>query len=204
MKYLLSVLLTLLLLCGCSHSAMRDPTAADPTTYPETGESPTDSFHGAESTRSTGDETGTAPVSPEPTAEEQTEESTPNDIDIEEQTMQVRINDTPVSVQWEDNESVTALMGLVQEAPLTITMSPYGGFEQVGPLGTTLPRDDAQTTTQAGDLVLYSGNQIVVFYGSNTWAYTRLGRITDKTRSEMAELLGNGPVTVTIIMEGAK
>ena len=118
--------------------------------------------------------------------------------------MQVRINDTPVSVQWEDNESVTALMGLVQEAPLTITMSPYGGFEQVGPLGTTLPRDDAQTTTQAGDLVLYSGNQIVVFYGSNTWAYTRLGRITDKTRSEMAELLGNGPVTVTIIMEGAK
>ena len=77
-------------------------------------------------------------------------------------------------------------------------MSMYGGFEQVGPLGTSLPRDDRQTTNEAGDIVLYSGNQIVVFYGSNSWAYTRLGKITDKTASEMADLLGNGNVTITI------
>ena len=77
-------------------------------------------------------------------------------------------------------------------------MSMYGGFEQVGSLGTSLPRDDKQITTNAGDIVLYSGNQIVVFYGSNSWAYTRLGRITDKTASEMADLLGNGNVRITI------
>ena len=114
------------------------------------------------------------------------------------------IGDTAVAVVWEDSETVAALKELVKEQPLTVQMSMYGGFEQVGSLGTSLPREDAQTVTQAGDIVLYAGDQIVVFYGSNTWAYTRLGRITDKTRSEMAELLGNGPVTVTIIMEGAK
>ncbi len=80
-------------------------------------------------------------------------------------------------------------------------MSMYGGFEQVGPLGTDLTRNDVQTTTQAGDIVLYAGNQIVVFYGSNDWAYTRLGHITDKTADEMAELLGHGDVTIRFAAE---
>lgn len=74
----------------------------------------------------------------------------------------------------------------------------YGGFEQVGAIGQNLPRDDSQTTTKAGDIVLYSGNQIVVFYGSNSWAYTRLGHITDKSAQQMADLLGRGDVTITI------
>jgi hypothetical protein len=90
---------------------------------------------------------------------------------------------------------------MVKTEPLTVQLSMYGGFEQVGPLGTSLPRDDVQTTTQAGDIVLYSGNQIVVFYGSNSWAYTRLGRITDKTADEMKALLGNGDVAITISEE---
>ncbi|MBQ6518268.1 MAG: hypothetical protein IJI14_06085 [Anaerolineaceae bacterium] len=74
-------------------------------------------------------------------------------------------------------------------------------IEQVGAIGTSLPRNDVQTVTSSGDIVLYSGNQIVVFYGSNSWAYTRLGRITDKTPQEMAELLGNGDTTITIGMD---
>ena len=112
--------------------------------------------------------------------------------------LQMKIGDTGVTVNWEDNESVEALKELCQDGPLTIQMSMYGGFEQVGSIGQSLPRDDSQTTTQAGDIVLYSGNQIVVFYGSNSWAYTRLGHITDKSAQEMAELLGNGDVTITI------
>ena len=87
------------------------------------------------------------------------------------------------------------------DKPLTIQMSMYGGFEQVGSIGTSLPRNDAQTTTQAGDIVLYSGDQIVVFYGSNSWAYTRLGHITDKTAAQMKDLLGNENVTIVISME---
>ena len=112
--------------------------------------------------------------------------------------MRMTIENTPVRITWEDNESVTALRELARKGPIQIHMSMYGGFEQVGSLGFSLPKDDAETETSAGDIVLYSGNQLVVFYGSNSWAYTRLGRITDKTKEDLSELLGNGDVTITI------
>ena len=114
--------------------------------------------------------------------------------------MQMEINDTPVTVAWENNESVSALKELAMDG-LTIQMSMYGGFEQVGPIGQRLPSSDVQTSTSSGDIVLYSGNQLVVFYGSNSWAYTRLGHITDKTPEEMRTLLSNGDVTITILMK---
>ena len=112
------------------------------------------------------------------------------------------INETPIVVNWEDNEAVTALREAVRENPLTINMSMYGGFEQVGPLGMSLPQSDTRITTDPGDIVLYSGNQMVVFYGSNTWAYTRLGHITDRTQAELTELLSNGDVIITVKMNG--
>ena len=112
--------------------------------------------------------------------------------------MQMKIGDTAVSVEWEDNESVQALKDLCSDEPLVIQMSMYGGFEQVGSIGTRLPRNDSQITTRAGDIVLYSGNQLVVFYGSNSWAYTRLGHITNQDTTGMTELLGNGDVTITV------
>ena len=115
--------------------------------------------------------------------------------------MKMKIGDTVVAVDWEDNESVEALKALCKDVPLTIQMSMYGGFEQVGSIGTSLPRNDEQTTTQAGDIVLYSGNQLVVFYGSNSWAYTRLGRVADQEAEGMKALLGNGDVTITISLE---
>lgn len=118
----------------------------------------------------------------------------------EAETMRMWIGETAVQVAWEDNDAVQAIRELVAEQPLTIDMSMYGGFEQVGSIGTDLPRNDAQTTTQAGDIVLYAGDQMVIFYGSNSWAYTRLGRVTDKTDEEMAELLSGGDVTITISM----
>ena len=117
-----------------------------------------------------------------------------------EKNMQMMIGETAVTVDWEDNASVEALKALAAEG-LTIEMSMYGGFEQVGSIGKDLPRDDQQTTTASGDIVLYSGNQIVVFYGSNSWAYTRLGHITDQTPAQMKELLGNGDVTITLSVE---
>lgn len=124
--------------------------------------------------------------------------------EAQEKMLQLKIADTIVEVAWEDNESVEELRKLCEEEPLTIQMSMYGGFEQVGSVGTSLPRNDAQTTTSSGDIVLYSGNQIVVFYGSNSWAYTRLGHITDQDEESMAQLLGNGDVTITISMEDKK
>ncbi len=118
-----------------------------------------------------------------------------------EKRLHLSINDTEVTVDWEDSESVAALTELVSSEPLTVQMSMYGDFEQVGSLGTALPRNDSQTTTRAGDIVLYSGNQIVIFYGTNSWAYTRLGRVTDQSEAEMKDLLGGGNVTVTLWWE---
>ncbi|MBQ7502551.1 hypothetical protein IJT93_07540 [bacterium] len=112
--------------------------------------------------------------------------------------MKLMIDNTEVSVAWENNESAAALSKLTSAGPLSIKMSMYGGFEQVGQLGASLPRDDKQISAAAGDIMLYSGRQIVVFYGHNSWAYTRLGRITGKTAEELAELLGSGNVTLTI------
>ena len=119
-------------------------------------------------------------------------------------TLQMKIADTVVEVAWEDNESVEALRKLCEEEQLTIEMSMYGGFEQVGSIGSNLPRNDVETTTSAGDIVLYSGNKMVVFYGSNSWAYTRLGHITDQDEAGMAQLLSNGDVTITVSLEDAK
>ena len=132
---------------------------------------------------------------PTDTVSDETEENT-----IME-TLTMKIDGKKVTVDWEENESIAALMELVKDKPLTVQTSMYGGFEQVGSIGTSLPRNDAQTTTQAGDIVLYSGNQIVVFYGTNSWAYTRLGHITDKTAEQMEKLLGNGNVTIEFSFE---
>ena len=115
--------------------------------------------------------------------------------------MVLMINGVAVSVEWEDNESVKALKNLVSKEQLSIQMSMYGSFEQVGSIGTSLPRNDVQTTTEAGDIVLYSGNQIVIFYGSNSWSYTRLGKIQNVSEEELSSLLGMSDVTITISIE---
>ena len=112
----------------------------------------------------------------------------------EAQGMVLKIGDTEVPVTWEDNGSVAALRSLL---PLRIDMHMYGGFEQVGSLGQSIERDDKQTTTASGDIVLYAGNQLVIFYGSNEWAYTRLGHV-ELSREEMTALLSQGDVSVTI------
>ena len=117
---------------------------------------------------------------------------------VEEKTVKMRINTTEVEVEWEENESVEALKALCADGEYTIAMSMYGGFEQVGEIGAELPRHDTNTTTECGDIVLYNGDSLVVFYGSNSWSYTRLGHISDKTAEEMTELLSNGDVTITI------
>ena len=123
--------------------------------------------------------------------------------DEEKTDMKLKIGDAEVPVTWEENESVDALAALAAEGPLTIQLSMYGGFEQVGPIGQSIISDDQQTTTQAGDVVLYSGDQIVVFYGSNSWAYTRLGHV-DLSQKEMEDLLGNGDVMLTLQMGGSR
>ena len=138
----------------------------------------------------------------EPMPEKETNSSAATN-EMEGNLMELTVNDQTVPVLWENNESVEALQKLASENPVVVEMSMYGGFEQVGPLGKSLPRDDTETTTGPGDIVLYSGNQIVVFYGSNTWAYTRLGKISGLSEPQLKELLGKGDVTITIRLSEA-
>lgn len=104
------------------------------------------------------------------------------------------IDGTRVPVTWEENASVDELKTLL---PLTVKMSMYGGFEQVGPVGRSIVSNDEQITTEAGDIVLYAGDRIVIFYGSNSWAYTKLGHI-DQAQEEMEKLLGQEDVEIQL------
>ena len=112
--------------------------------------------------------------------------------------LNLQIGDSSFIATPEDNEAVKELIALLQSGPITLHLSDYGGFEKVGPLGRSLPTSNRQTTTQAGDIVLYNGNQIVLFYGSNSWSSTRLGRIDDLTGWQDA--LGAGDVTVILTL----
>lgn len=123
-----------------------------------------------------------------------------NVTEQEEKEMIIKINGQTIPVTWEDNESVTELKKQAEQRPIVVQMSKYGGFEQVGSLGRTYPSNDTRITAQNGDIVLYSSNQIVMFYSSNTWAYTRLGKI-NLSEHEIAGLLSNENVTLTISVE---
>lgn len=112
--------------------------------------------------------------------------------------MNVQVGSAAFTATLEKNAAVDALVEMMQEAPVTIQMSDYAGFEKVGALGTSLPTSNRQTTTRPGDIVLYQGDQIVMFYGTNSWSYTRLGHIDDLTG--WADALGSGNVTATFTL----
>ena len=106
------------------------------------------------------------------------------------------IDGKTLDVTWENNESINDLKAHINDS-LNISMHKYGGFEQVGSLGFKLKNNDTKITTNPGDIVLYSSNQIVLFYGSNSWSYTKLGHI-NLSEEELKELLGNNDINITI------
>ena len=154
-----------------------------------------------ESTKETTDTFVTESSTAMTTATESTTDKKVDEDKKMDKQLQLRIGNEILSVDWEENESVNALRNLVKDEALTVNMSMYGGFEQVGELGATLPSNDARTTTGPGDIVLYSGDSIVIFYGSNSWAYTKLGKITGKTDEEIKNMLGNGDVSLMLEMK---
>lgn len=102
-----------------------------------------------------------------------------------------------------DNEATGGLIRLLKNGPITITMSDYGGFEKVGALPQSLPASDTHITTVPGDIMLYQGRNMVIFYGSNSWKYTPLGRMDGATVSSLKEFLGNGNVEVTLSLSSS-
>ena len=100
-----------------------------------------------------------------------------------------------------DNSSAAALIEQLNSGPLELEMQDYGGFEKVGSLPWDLPRNDEEITTRPGDLILYQGNQITIYYDENTWNFTRLGRIESATRDDLLSALGAGDVKVKLWIE---
>lgn len=125
-----------------------------------------------------------------------------NDVtaQIMTQKLYITIDGKTLPVVLVNNAATQALVAALKEGDITYEAHDYGGFEKVGALGRSLPTSNTQITTQAGDVILYSGNQIVLFYGSNSWSYSRLGRMEYTSQAELESFLkaGQGNVMVKL------
>ena len=128
-------------------------------------------------------------------SEQESSQSQDNSSSQEEPMLKITVGDQELLATFADNSSAEAFRDLLAQGPVTISMDDYGGFEKVGTLGTTLTRNDTRITTQPGDVILYQGNQITIYYGTNTWNFTRLAKINDST--DLQAKLGTGTVQVT-------
>lgn len=123
-----------------------------------------------------------------------------SDSTTTEPKLRLTINGVPCDVIWENNETVTEMFSYAQNRLITVNTTIYGDFEQVGSLPKSFSRNDTKITTQPGDIVLYSGNQLVVFFGSNSWSYTKLGHI-NLSADELSKLLSGDTATIEIAVK---
>lgn len=135
----------------------------------------------------------------EDTSTQDTEEPITGEGD--ERQMKLQIGDETFTATLADNSSAEALMEMLKEGPITIDMQDYAKMEKVGSLGTNLPRNDEQITTEPGDLILYQGNALVIYYAPNSWNFTRIGKINDVTAEELKKALGTGNVKITLSID---
>ena len=180
----------ILMLTGCASQSAAPAEVQAATTHVESAAEAGETVKASEADTASEETTATGETV---TASEENKTADEENNDMED-SMRLLIGEKEVPVTWEENASVEALKKL---CPATIQMSMYGGFEQVGSIGQSIVRNDKQTKTNYGDIVLYSGDQIVIFYGSNSWSYTRLGHI-DLTQKEMQDLLSGGDVSITL------
>ena len=115
----------------------------------------------------------------------------------------LKVGGNTMTATLTDNEATRELTKLLEQGDIAIRMSDYGGFEKVGALPQSLPTSNTQITTAPGDIMLYQGNQMVIFYGSNSWSYTRLGKIDGATESNLRQFLGNGDIVLTLSLESS-
>jgi len=110
--------------------------------------------------------------------------------------VKVKINDEVFDVKLENNSATQELIKELKKGNVTVNASEYGGFEKVGDLGFSLPANDENVETNPGDIVLYQGDKVSLFYGSHSWSYTKLGKIDNVDSNKLKEVLGSGDVTL--------
>ncbi len=168
-----------------------------------------------------GDRTSTALLtSEESPSGSETPEQSPSDFETPEESLSgsktpetggtegadrmfyAHVNGSVLKILPAENVSAEAFLELLKSGDVTVEMRDYGRFEKVGPLGTALPRSDEQITTEPGDVILYQGDQVTIYYDVNSWRFTRLGKVQDRTQAELKAILGEGNASVTFSLNG--
>lgn len=190
----LTLLLIALMMLIVYQTSRGPGTPADTASFTTTSSSPEESNADSSSTPS---ETVSSEsfLEPAPTAEPE------SDIKQEEQSMKITANGKSLTAVLADNSSAQALLERLQGGPISVEMNDYGNFEKVGPLGFSLPTNDEPITTSPGDVILYQGCNITVYYDTNQWNFTRLGKIENVTREDLLDFFGEGNVTVTFSLD---
>ena len=179
-------LLTLFLLAGCGSAASREPETTEGPIFEEE----------TEREASTAEKETEREAS---TAEKETEHEMPGETN---QMIYAHVNGKVLKILAAENSSADAFLNLLKAGDVTVEMHDYGSFEKVGPLGISLPRNDEQITTEPGDLILYQGDQITIYYDVNSWSFTRLGKVQGLAQAELKEILGSGNAVVTFSLSG--
>ena len=185
-KYIaiVSVILAMaMLLCGCNTNQTETAANATPTPVTDAPQSEPD-----------------AVTQPTPTEPAEPVQEAGEDLPM----IYAHVNGSVLSILPADNPSSEAYAELLKTGDVTVNMHDYGSFEKVGALGTELTRSDEQITTEPGDVILYQGNQITIYYDVNTWSFTRLGKVQGLTQQELKAILGEGDVTVTFSLNPAE
>ena len=115
--------------------------------------------------------------------------------------VKVKINEDILDVELENNSATQEFIKELEKGNITVNATEYGGFEKVGELGFSLPASDENINTEPGDIVLYQGDKVSLFYGSHSWSYTKLGKIDNISSNELKEVLGPGNVTLVFSLE---
>ena len=183
------MLVVLAMLAGCAAGQASAPGAQQSSSNAELAEDPAQQTLSAAETPE-----DLAPVEEEPSQEEE-------ETGVAQNLFYITAGDTTFTAVFADNSSAQALKELLEQGDLTLSMSDYGGFEKVGSLGSQLPQNNEQITTSPGDVILYQGSSITIYYDTNSWNFTRLGKIEDVTKEELLAALGEGDVEVTLSLE---
>ena len=115
--------------------------------------------------------------------------------------LKIHVNDTTFTATLEENSSAKAFAEFLTQGNLTLDMHDYGSFEKVADLPRSFPRNDKQIDTDAGDIILYQGNSITIYYDKNSWNFTRLARIDNVNKKRLQQILGKGNVKATFSVE---
>lgn len=133
----------------------------------------------------------------------ETSNATSNENEEKISMIYILINNNKLEITLANNSSVVALIELLKMEDITYTADDYGGFEKVGDIGHSLPQNNTSISTEPGDVILYQGRSICLYYGNNSWSFTRIGKINGYTKEELKNLLGvgKGEVEVTLSLD---